>query len=450
MKKLTALLLILAMLIPFTACGTDPVPPADSTDPADTTPAETDPAVTEPAETEPAYDAVEPMGDFELVLGDPVVVSLGEPGNMGWGYHQFPGLYPTKYGHIVATWNQGEDNILYEGTTSCRISTDNGATWEKTEEYDSVSVRVPMPNGKYFAGFIVYGSHPQGYLHNYKPAADYGYLKLYFRSAIADNPEAFKDTIALAREYDPETGEYKTFRTQINWPNAPLARMGDLVYPFQMIFALQNHAAVAVGDDLYLPIYFYGFDSNADRKDAVMELSHKYSVYFFKSSDSGRTWDFLSQVYTTQEHTPNFAEGVCEPTMTVMPDGSFLMLMRTGGNNPSYMVRSTDGGVTWSDPVLFDTIGVLPQLLTLDCGVTISTYGRPIMKMRATSDPTGLTWEDPMTIPLKGGSCHYTDLIKIDGNTALWIYSDFGYKTADGQPVKAIITRTITVVPKGK
>ena len=91
----------------------------------------------------------------------------------------------------------------------------------------------------------------------------------------------------------------------------------------------------------------------------------------------------------------------------------------------------------------------MPQLVTLDCGVTIASYGRPIMKMRATSDPTGQKWEKAMTIDItvSGQSCHYTDLIAVDEYTALFIYSDFQYPNADGEPVKTILVRTVTVVP---
>ena len=102
----------------------------------------------------------------------------------------------------------------------------------------------------------------------------------------------------------------------------------------------------------------------------------------------------------------------------------------------------------------FDSIGVLPQMVTLSSGVSIATYGRPYMRIRATSDPTGKKWQTAQTFDLYSGeeqtSCYYTDLLALDDTHALWIYSDFQYPNADGVPVKSIIVRVITVVFDGE
>ena len=86
--------------------------------------------------------------------------------------------------------------------------------------------------------------------------------------------------------------------------------------------------------------------------------------------------------------------------MSQLPDGSISILLRTGGNNPSYIARSTDGCKTWTKPKIFDSNGVLPQILTLKNGITLASYGRPILKVRATSDPSGIDWEEPIVLPL--------------------------------------------------
>ena len=72
------------------------------------------------------------------------------------------------------------------------------------------------------------------------------------------------------------------------------------------------------------------------------------------------------------------------------------------------------------------------------------------MRLRATDDPTGQVWSDPVEITLTSGmntSCYYTDLLQIDDDTILWAYSDFQYPNEDGVAVKTILTRTITIVP---
>ena len=140
--------------------------------------------------------------------------------------------------------------------------------------------------------------------------------------------------------------------------------------------------------------------------------------------------------------------------MDVMPDGSFVMLLRTGSTNPSYIVRSTDKCRTWTKPAVFDECGVLPQILSLPCGVTLAAYGRPDMRLRATSDPAGMQWEDPILVDLYGmkvedafyRSCFYTHFLPVDDNTALWIYTDFQYPNPDGEGVKTVLVREIKVV----
>ena len=113
-----------------------------------------------------------------------------------------------------------------------------------------------------------------------------------------------------------------------------------------------------------------------------------------------------------------------------MRDGSVVMLMRTGEDQPCYMVRSTDNCQTWSKPQKFDEVGVFPQIISLGCGVTLASYGRPGMFLRSTSDPSGLTWKDSIEIEMSGklkegtnrwNSCYYTYFLPLDDHTVLWV-----------------------------
>jgi hypothetical protein len=111
---------------------------------------------------------------------------------------------------------------------------------------------------------------------------------------------------------------------------------------------------------------------------------------------------------------------------------------------------------TWSKPQIFDDIGVLPHLQPLKCGVTLASYGRPILKVRATSDSSGMQWQDPIRIPLScndvpnnwngSNSCFYTGMIEYSDNEALLVYSDFNCKNQQNETVKTILCRKITVV----
>ena len=126
--------------------------------------------------------------------------------------------------------------------------------------------------------------------------------------------------------------------------------------------------------------------------------------------------------------------------------------MRSGMTEPMYSTVSHDKGRTWSEPQEFDYCGVLPQLLGLDCGVTIATYGRPDLLVRTTDDPTGDNWDEHIVVPLANDSknymrrsCFYTDLMPIDENSAWFCYTDFMYPNRKGVPVKSVILRKITV-----
>ena len=126
----------------------------------------------------------------------------------------------------------------------------------------------------------------------------------------------------------------------------------------------------------------------------------------------------------------------------------------TDAGTPSYITRSTDNCKTWSEPVVFDEVGVLPQMLTLDCGVTLASYGRPGVFVRATDDPSGQIWQDRVDVGVGGTranwsiySCSYTSLIPLDSHTALLAYADFQYPSAknEREAAKTILVRTVTV-----
>ena len=315
-----------------------------------------------------------------------------------------------------------------------------------------------MKNGKRFAGFVRKGAYPAAYMDKYTPAVTVGLRKYFF----AEDIEETEDTTVWAEEIDPATGKTERFACKVNWPHAAISmHSGVNLYPLTMVFALCNSAGFIDFDgELYYVLYTNGFDSDAKTKEeAIPKHMGVSGVYVFKSADCGRTWDYVSQILVdddTFNPAPRF-EGFDEPMMRVMPDGSVVMLIRTGSNHPSYITRSTDRCRTWSKPVKFDDIGVLPQLCPLPCGVTLASYGRPELRVRATADPAGLKWEDPLRVDdiygmkmeaVSSRSCFYTRLIAIADNAALLAYTDFQYPNADGVGVKTVLVRTVTVIPE--
>jgi len=147
-----------------------------------------------------------------------------------------------------------------------------------------------------------------------------------------------------------------------------------------------------------------------------------------------------------------FTEGAYE----IMPDGTFLCVMRTTdgrGIGPMYLSRSKDLGVTWTKPEAFTLSGVLPKLLQLKNGVMAMSSGRPGVQLRFSTDGQGRNWSDPIEmLPYHGltedVSCGYTNLLATGPDRFLLVYSDFRYVNDAKEIRKAIKIREVIVTPR--
>ncbi len=407
--------------------------------------------------------------DYDVILSEPVVIFQGAQGDIQWGHYQFPHLYETAGGYIMATWGYGNDDVYGGGGNASikkqMISEDGGLTWrDVTSDAKDQIVKNDFP----ISGFHSVAGYDEPKLADtskYPYAVTNGNFRLYFAEDLRGVSDALNKPFT-ASIYNPATQKYETKNVTVNWPHMPVYAWGakNTIAPVNYLMAISSgYGFIEKDGALYYCTYTRGFDSSAKtREEAIANpYCYYYSVYVFKSVDGGYTWDYLSQVSVDEElyNSEDFnksCEGFCEPMMSVMPDGSVAMLMRTGGGAPCYIVRSSDNCASWSKPVLFDGVGVLPQILTLDCGVTLSSYGRPGFFMRTTSDPTGQIWREHIQIPLSPRvvlsdlSCYYTNMIVIDDHTALLIYSDFNHPDLDdGEGVrKSILVRRITIQMK--
>lgn len=399
--------------------------------------------------------------NFTLKIGDPILVTKGASyAELGWGPYQFPNLFYTQSGSIICRWHTSNDKI-YGGIQfdipSSAVSDDGGLTWRKTASTDLLSYesRALMQNGKYFAGFGSMGAYEADYLDNYNPLyTTKDGTKLYSATVLKELDKAFS-----INEYDPVTQKVTNVPCKINWPNMLVSvHDGNIVYPPQKALGIAHGLGdLATEDALYFCTYSYCLDSQTGK---VGKYTDYRSVVVLRSTDSGRNWDLVSQISInddvlaeSQKHSGSL-EGFNEPMMEQMSDGSIVMLMRTGSNQPCYLVRSTDGCKTWSKPVKFDEVGVRPFIMRLDCGVTLSTYGRDGLFIRGTSDPSGLEWQDPIEILFNryGGtkSCYYTYMLPLDRTTAILVHSYFYYTESsivESPALKSVVVRMITVEP---
>lgn len=434
----------------------------ESTSGGSVSPADTEP----PVQDIPAYDReiVADYAGFSVTVSAPTVVfqSTGDEQG-GSSHHSFPKIRRTVEGALLAHWQFTEDKVGGKSAYQSRVSVSNGKSWVHDAGGFVAAPKLLMSNGKYFAGFHSYGTPVGKHLEAYTPVVKeggpaYQLRTLYYAEDVADDPKSREIHLTDFNfyEYDPETKTSTLVPCTVNWPYAPIVSFtGGYAYSLSGWFGLSgDNVIVAEDGTLFTCIYGPGFDSFAESKEAAATdyaLSCRFHVFVFASEDCGRTWNLTAQL-TPGAECPDPGEGYCEPKMIQMPDGSLFMLMRTGSNNPMYVTRSTDG-VHWTTPAVFDSIGVLPQLARFGCGVTMTSYGRPYLRICLTDDPTGETWEKPIEIPLpgpKGGynqSCFYTSLEKIDENTYIMIYSSRCYPNRSGVAVPSMLTRTITVTP---
>ena len=402
------------------------------------------------------------MNDFYIEIGEPSIVAQGE--NTGWGNYQFPDVHYTKSGSIYVTWAMRPDDVNFYGGKGYgeAISDDLGKTWRVPKEKCTVIPDTRLKNGKAFKGFKKEFAFKSDYISSHTPIAEFKDVKYHF----AEDIKEFGDKV-FGVEVDTDTGEESLFEVKINWNNLALIEYPDnrILPTAYMMAACGEYAKVLrINDALYFATYHRSFDINAPtRVSAVNKYTLASSVFVFRSEDEARTWDCIAQLTVSDDEYREESgfEGFDEPLMELMEDGSVVMLMRSGAPRnpfdpdrfPCYITRSTDACQSWSKPEKFDAVGVLPQIVRLGCGVTLASYGRPGLFLRATDDPSGREWAEHQEIELvphaHDRSCYYTRLLPIDDYSALLVYSDFNYPDKEsGEPKKSVLVRKLRVVKK--
>lgn len=393
---------------------------------------------------------------MKLSFSEPTIVAMGpDSRTAGWGAYQFPCIYQLDDGQLVYTFNDCADSeTAYGSEPGCRISADGGRTWTVARVSDFAGqLGVKLPNGDRLTPYCGPSIPLQG-LELPKPLGRPTWLG--HTAYLADEVKCCETTWSFIRS-NAENPEGVREPVKVNQPYFMVRSChGVLVPP-----SPRGRLRIAPDGTLWMPHYYLA-GANPTNGGYIPYLCN----YLFKSTDEGRTWEMTSWLpyKPDTDVDPNaFAyEGYGENDITFAPDGSLIRLIRTNGSliapGPCYFTRSTDGGYTWSEPTQFDWLGVWPCLLTLKCGVTLASYGRPGIRVRATADPSCLQWDEPVEIMhsvrepkitrgsmMNDGSCCYTNMIPLDDHTAALVYSDFRVTDERGVPHKTMMFRTITV-----
>jgi hypothetical protein len=169
----------------------------------------------------------------------------------------------------------------------------------------------------------------------------------------------------------------------------------------------------------------------------------KYRTFVMRSTDRGRTWDYLATV----AYDPSVGlESFCEPDLLIVPDGGILCFMRTGGSGgkftPLYLSRSEDGGKTWSKPEPIADRGVWPNACRMKNGVLACTYGRPGNWLAFSLD-AGRTWRGHFCF-YNGPTTSCNSVQEIEPDTLLVLY-DSQRLDESGNLARAMVGTRLTV-----
>ena len=434
---------------------------------------------------------------MKLSMGEERVIVRGiRPEEQLWGPYQFP--IPFRLDdRIVVAVHVTDDNISSYGATNRWFeSRDEGITWNEIDPSVSAQCGLKLPNGDRIYFPMESGIRLEGYRFTpgelLTPDYDFGKrapegtlpipdgMTYWFDGTVirAYNADRLPESLAkkewLAKRIPAGASEPVEEHVKVEWPC--LTRVihtlpGGKVHVLKSIFPRGNPK---LGPDGAIWISAFSGEGHLDPANGA--YSPYYSAELFRSDDFGHTFRQRAHMEYPADgrEYPYQSGGFSDSDFAFMPDGSMVWFFRSAWYGytgrewaPMYMSRSTDEGRTWSKPVRFSDVGILPRLCRLECGTTLLCYARPGMYIQACEDESGIRWSEPLVAMTPGdrsslanvkrpgppnfhewvGACNNPELLALDRTRALFFYSDFYYPDTDGVKRKTILCREITVEP---
>jgi hypothetical protein len=391
--------------------------------------------------------------NVSVELGEPVVVAMSRVGERRWGYFHGPLLSKYPGGRLLLRFRDCPDAVSAYGTPQPTvISEDEGKTWKpfKAEGLPAANKVLEVGGGEFIC---VPAARP---LNIHKPQR----LKL-------PRPVGESTTYARTLYYKLEDcpGKLQKFLTTLaasRWtPKAKTWTAEQIKYPLKDALLWKragkngalvartwfHHAPVRLGDELLYADYRQLFLL------ADGSVPGHWATTCMVSKDNGRTWRRRATIAAD----PKGAWPMSEPDMDVNAAGELVCVLRRAHRVQKSMVItfSKDRGKTWEKPTdLKDPLGdfgVMPDLLTLECGVMALSYGRPGVSLSFSLDGLGRKWTKPVAVvpgshkDIHRDSDGYTGMVPLGPKRFLLAYQKMRHKDERGKVRKAMLVRQVTV-----
>lgn len=382
-----------------------------------------------------------------ITLSEPVMVAMAEQ-EEAWGFFQFPNIGIAEDGTLRVSWQMIADSHESYGKAAGRpytpmVSKDGGKTWiPQDKSYDVRRRGYNIYTRK--GDFLQVSTPATKAINNYKrfPKAvakdkTYSYFK---EEELPDDLRGFylnrvdpngKSTMIHAKLNDPGLLRYAINGDMpiVWWGNIKELSNGTLVAGVYPTFYLDEECKVTRG-----------------------------GVSFYESNDEGKAWNVISRIPFVYDGIANVRgnKSFDEPAFEILPDSTFICVMRSGATSPMYRTFSKDKGRTWTTPEPFTPNGVKPNLMVLKNGVLVLASGRPGIQVRVSFDG-GYNWTDAIDmVPYMHAdgafkwdvSCGYASIIEGGSTSFYLVYSDFTTKNNHGDLRKSIWFRKIKVRKK--
>ncbi len=286
--------------------------------------------------------ACQPAPESEIQTGAPKVgLEVGEPVTVPTAEH--PGI---SVGPRLVTLPEGRV-LMGRGGISLTTS-DSGITWE-------VGPAIARPH--------------------LLPLRDGSYFFLKGRGFATDEPGLFSLEVARVQALDEDATDER-----VSW--SPATARVDRWAPLtadnetEVDYLGVGGPFLELEDGTLLAACYGNFKGDTVPMEGFPATTgqkwFKYRTYLLDSNDGGVTWEYLS---TIAYDGVTGQESFCEPAMVDLGGGELLAVMRTGRFAPMYQARSLDGGKTWQKPESMQVPGLAPQMVLLDNGALVCSFG---------------------------------------------------------------------------